>query len=178
VTLTYQDVGGVLVVSRLTQNELLYKGAIKTLDVTNRTLTVGNKTFQVDDRCVVLLRNDRHGTLADIKPGHFVTVLYEDPEGMVVARRIAETSKNFARSLTAIDLSERTIKAKAALGSKTFHLANHCSIRVNGKPAEMKNLRPGDEIEFNYDEVDGINVATRIATGREELNDAPQSRAR
>jgi Cu/Ag efflux protein CusF len=163
VTVMYRDANGVLVASRLTQEPLRHSGTVKSLDASSGKLVVGGKTFRLADGCTVVLRNEHSGSLTDVKLGHFVTVWYEEPPGGLVARRIAQTSRTFVGSLTAIDLSERTIKAKSALDTKTFHLADNCSIRVNGEPAQMKDLKPGEEIEFSYDEVNGVNVATRIA---------------
>ena len=169
VTLAYQDANGVLVASRLTQKPLLHTGTVKAVNSEEGTVKVGSRTFRIADGCEVALRNDQSGTVEDVKPGHLVTVLHEKPGGVPLARRIAQTSETYTGSLTAIDLSERTIKAKATLGSKTFRLADNCSILLSGKPAEMKNLKPGDKLEFSYDEVDGVNVATRIAPANEQV---------
>lgn len=169
VTLTYQDVNGVPVANGLTQEALRHKGTVKAIDVEKRTVTVGTKTFQIADNCAVVLRDNKSGALADVKPGHLVTVLHEDPEGVAVARQIAQTSETFKGALTAIDLSERTIKAKATFGSKQFQVANNCAILIGGKPAEMGSLKPGDKLEFSYDEVDGVNVVTRIVPTNEAV---------
>lgn len=167
VTLTYQDANGVLVADHLVQKPLLHKGTVKAIDAEKHTLTVGGKTYQIADDCAVVLRDNKAGTLAEVKPGHLVTVLHEDPEGIATARQIAQTSETFTGSLTAIDLSEKTIKAKAAFGSKQFNLANNCTILLGGKPAEMSSLKPGDKLEFSYDEINGVNVVTRIVPSNE-----------
>lgn len=162
VTLAYEEVNGVPVASRLTQEALLHKGTVKAIDAEKRTLTIGAKTYRIADGCAVVLRENKPGTLVDVKPGHLVTVLHEDPEGVATARQIAQTSDTFKGALTAIDLTDRTIKAKTAFGSKQFQVAKNCAILVGGKPAEMDSLKPGDKLEFSYDEVDGVNVVTRI----------------
>jgi hypothetical protein len=162
VTLTYQDVNGVLVAARLVQEPLLYKGTIKEFDNAKHTVTVGSKVFKIADGCTVVLRDNRAGTLPDVKPGHLVTVLHEDPEGIATARQIAQTSEIFRGALTAIDLGEHTLKAKAGGSSKQFRVASNCAIILSGKTAALGSLKPGDKLEFSYDEVDGVNVVTRI----------------
>lgn len=169
VTLMYQNANGVLVADRLTQEPLLHKGAVKAIDTERHTLTVGSKTYQIAGDCSVVLRDNKAGTATDVKPGHLVTVLHEDPAGIATARQIAQTSETFKGSLTAIDLSDRTIKAKATFGSKQFQVANNCTILLGGKPAEMSNLKPGDKLEFSYDEIDGVNVVTRIIPSNEPV---------
>lgn len=167
VTLSYQDANGVLVADRLTQEPMRFKGTVKAMDAATRTMTVAGKKFIITEDCSVVLRENKTGTLEDVKPGHYVTVLHEDPEGVATALQIAQTSESFRGSLTAIDLSEKTIKAKSGIGTKQFHVAGNCSILIGGKPAEMKNLKPGDDLEFSYDNVDGVNITTRIVPTKE-----------
>ncbi len=123
-----------------------------------------DKRLQIADDCKVVLRNDQSGTLDNLQPGHRVTVIYESPNGTPTARQIDQTSATFTGTLTAIDLSDRTVKARATFGAKKFNLADGCTIMLNGKPeGQMRDLKPGDRFTFSYDEVNGVNVATRIA---------------
>jgi Cu/Ag efflux protein CusF len=163
VTVSYKNVNGVLVADHLTQRPLLYKGKVKSINPEEHTITVGGKTFHIADGCAVVLLDNKSGTLADVEPDHLVTIRHENPNGVRTARQIAQTSDSFTGSLTAIDLTDRTIKARATFGSKEFHLANNCAILVNGQPAQMNDLKPGDKLVFSFDSVDGVNVATRIA---------------
>ena len=163
VTLTYQDANGVLVADRVAQEPLLYTGTVKAVDAGKHTLTVGRETYRIADDCSVVLHNNRTGSLADVQPGHRVTVLHEDAGGSAVARQIAQTSQTFTGSLTAIDVTERTLKAKTTFASKQFNVANNCIILVGDKPATLSNLKPGDKLEFTYDEINGVNVVSRIA---------------
>jgi Cu/Ag efflux protein CusF len=168
VTVGYQNVDGVLVANRVEQQPMNCEGTVKAVDPAAHTLTVhargSNKTFQLADDCRVVLRNDKSGTLADVQPGNRVTVTYEIPGGKATARQVAQTSATFTGALTAIDLGERTVKAKAASGTKKFHLADNCAIMVNGKPeGEMRDLKPGDSLVLSYDDVDGVNIVNRIA---------------
>jgi Cu/Ag efflux protein CusF len=169
VRVRYQNADGVLVADRVEQQPMSYQGTVKAIDPAAHTLTVHlramNKTFQLADDCRVVLRNNKSGTLADVQAGNRVTVIYEIPEGKATARQIAQTSATFTGSLTAIDLGERTVKARTMSGTKKFHLADNCAILVNGKSdAEVRELKPGDKLVFSYDDINGVNVVNRIAT--------------
>ena len=168
VTVAYRNADGILVAHRIQQQPMQYEGTIKAIDPAKHTVIVhvssGNKTFLIGYDCKIALRNNKSGTLADVQPGHRVTVTYETPGETPVARQIAQTSASFTGTVTAVDTTDRTVKAKSLLGSKKFNLGDGCKILVNGKPeAEVRDLKPGDKLVFNYDEVNGVNVASRIA---------------
>jgi Cu/Ag efflux protein CusF len=168
VTVSYQDARGVLVADRIEQQPLRYEGVVKAIDPAKHQLTVHhramNKTFALAGDCKVMLRGGRTGSLADVQPGNHVTVIYEIPEDTPTARRIDQTSATFTGQVTAIDLTDRTIKAKHTFGAKKFNLADDCAIVLNGRTdGQMRDLKPGDELVFSYDEVNGVNVVNRIA---------------
>jgi len=169
VTINYQDASGVLVADRVTQEPMRSEGMVTAINPGNHTITVHvsgmSKIFQIPDNCAVVLRDDKSGTLADIQVGNHVTVTYETPQDKPTARQIAQTSAMFTGTLTAIDLGERTVKAKTLFDTKKFDLADNCAIVINGKAdGRLSDLRPNDELVFSYDEVDGINVVNRIAS--------------
>lgn len=168
----YTDASGVFVANRIGEEKLVYTGTVERIDAATRTLTVGGKaasrTFRIDDECKVLLKDDKAGALADVQRGHTVRVTYEVPGGSPVAHRIEQKSASFEGTLTAIDVPERTVKAKHLLGSKRFVLADGCRILVNGNgTAELGDLRIGQRLTFSFDEVDGVNVVNRIASAPE-----------
>ena len=170
VTVGYQDANGVPVADRVTQQPMRYEGMVKAIDAKAQTLTlhvgIMDKTFQLPADCAVSLRGDKTGTVGDIQTGDHVTVTYEVPEGKATAREIAQTSATFTGDLTAIDLGQKTIKAKATFSTKKFEVGNDCAIVVNGKPdGKMTDLRPGESLTISYDEVNGVNIINRIAPG-------------
>lgn len=167
VKVSYQDAHGVLVADRIRQEPMNFTGTVQSLNPAAHTLTVHSgwetKTFQVPDDCTVLLRGEKSGAVGDIQTGNYVTVTYETPNGKPTARQIAQTSQTFTGSLTAVDMTARTVKAKTLFGSKTFHLGDNCAIVVNGKPnGQMTDLRLGRRMAISYDDVNGVNVANRI----------------
>jgi Cu/Ag efflux protein CusF len=175
VTIGYQDANGVLIADRVRQQPMRYEGMVKAVDPAAHTLTLHigamDKTFQIADGCGVVLRNDKPGTLADIQTGDHVTVTYETPGDKLTARQIAQTSMEFTGDLTAIDLGEKTLKAKDFLTSKKFNVADNCAIVLNGRTdGQLSDLRPDEKLVFSYDEINGVNVVNRIAPAEEQTN--------
>ena len=168
VRVSYQNAHGVLVADRVTQEAMRSEGTVKSVNLEKHTMTLHfralDKTFRLADDCKVVLRDAKSGTLSDVQPGHHVTVTYETPNGTATARQIAQTSATFTGSLTAIDLSEKTVKAKATFGAKKFNLADGCTIVLNGKTdGQLRDLRPGEKLTFSCDDINGVNVVNRIA---------------
>lgn len=186
VKVAYQNADGVLVADRVEQQPMRYEGMVKAIDPAAHTLTLRlggmDKTFQIANDCSVVLRNDKSGTPADIQTGNHVTVTYETPGGTLTARQIAQTSAEFTGTLTAIDLEEKTVKAKAAFSSKKFNVGDNCAIVINGRTdGHLSDLKPNEKLVFSYDEINGVNVVNRIApaeaqTGSVASNAAPMSR--
>lgn len=169
VKVSYQDVHGVLIADRIEQEPVRFEGTVVGINPTGRTMTVRihhlDKTFQLPIDCYVVLRNERPGNLSDIQAGNHVTVTYEMPDNIPTARQIAQTSRTFTGKLTAIDLGARTVKAEKFLTTKKFNLADHCAIVINGNVnAKLDDLKPDERLAFSYDQINGVNVATRIGT--------------
>ena len=168
VVIGYQDVDGVLVADQVKQLPLRETGMVSAIDPATRTLQLRQhgltKKFQLATDCAVVLRDDKSGALADLQTGDHVTVTYEEPGGTLMARQITQTSLQFSGTLTAIDLGEKTVKAKSSFASKKFNVGDDCAIVINGKPdGRLSDLKPNDRLVFSYDEINGVNVANRIA---------------
>jgi Cu/Ag efflux protein CusF len=168
VSVSYQEVHGVLIASRVEQEPMRFEGMVKTISTDRHTLTLHrtalDKDVQFPADCKIVLRDGRNGTPADIQVGYHVTVTYETPGGMPTAREVAQTSIPFTGTLTAIDLTDNTVKAKAAFDSKKFILADNCAIVINGRAdGKLADLKPNDKLLFNYDEINGVDVVNRIA---------------
>ena len=168
VVVAYQESHGVRVADGVTQQPVRYEGTVTAFDPIQRTMTLHgrglDKTFHIADGCKVVLRGDKSGVLADLQTGNYVTVTYETPNDKLTAWKIAQTSETFSGSLTAIDLDTKTVKAKAMFDTKQFTLGDDCAIVVNGKiGGQLADLKPNDKLVFSYDEINGVNVANRIA---------------
>jgi hypothetical protein len=168
ITVHYQDLQGVRIADRVEQHPMRYEGMVNAVDPNKHTLSLReggfNRSIRIADGCVVTLRQDKSGVLADIQPGDHVTVTYETPNGDPVARQISQTSMEFTGQLTAIDLDQRVMKAKGSFETKEFSMAGNCAIVINGRiDGKLSQLNPDEKLTFNYDTVNGVNVVSRIA---------------
>jgi Cu/Ag efflux protein CusF len=171
VKVSYENASGVLVANRIEQLPQHYRGRVRTVDAEKHELTIRmrgvEKTLRIADDCKVALRADNSSNLADLKPGQIVTVLYETPDTGAVAREITQNSVAFVGTVTAIDVTDRTLKAKGLIASKKFNVGDGCMIVLDGKSTGLSSLKPGDKLEFRFDEVNGVNVVNRITEARE-----------
>jgi Cu/Ag efflux protein CusF len=184
VTVAYQDVDGVLVADRIEQQPMRFEGRVKSIDPTAGTVTVHedglgmDKEFQFAAGCKVMLRDNRSGVVNDIQPGNYVALVYETPPGMPTIQIISQTSEKFTGTLTAIDLDERTIKAKSLFSEMKFSLGDSCVIVANGKTnGQMSDLKPDDKMVFTFDEINGVNVVNRIAPANDNENTVAETRS-
>jgi hypothetical protein len=122
--------------------------------------------FTVSDKCRFLARGKEQGSWEDLKVNQKVNVSYEvEPDGLV-AYKIELRSESFSGLLDAIDVSGRTLRVKYLLTVKRFNLADDCEIIVNGrKGAKLADLKLGQSVDLNYENVDGVMVAQRIVQG-------------
>jgi Cu/Ag efflux protein CusF len=183
VTVSYQNVDGVLVADRIEQQPLRFEGRVKSIDPVARTVTVHeeglglDKQFQFAPGCKVTLRDDKSGLLNDIQPGNYVALVYETPPGLPTVQLISQTSEKFTGTLTAIDTDERTVKAKSLFTEKKFNLGENCVIVANGRPdGQLSDLKPDDKLIFTYDEINGVNVVNHIDPVKENTNTVAAAR--
>jgi Cu/Ag efflux protein CusF len=168
VAVSYESVNGVLVADRVNVQPIRCEGEVVSIDPTAHTMTVhsrgSDKTFIVAEACNVVLRDNKPGTLANIQTGDHVAVTFETPNDKPMAEAISQTSIEFEGTLTAVDLGDKTLKVKSLFGEKTFNVGDDCVIMANGNPSgQLSDLKLNDKIVCNYDEVNGVNVANRIA---------------
>ena len=171
----YQDANGILAADRVEQQPQSFEGRVTSIDTTNGILKLSahweEKSFQMGSNCAIVLHNDQSGSPGDIQIGGNVTVTYEEPGNALIATRIAQTSAVYTGTATAIDLPNRTITAKALLGSKKFSIADGCPVVIHGKTdGQLTDLKPDERLVFSYDEVNGVNVVNRIASAPVETD--------
>jgi hypothetical protein len=166
--IVYQEVHGVLVADRITQEAMNYEGTVKTCDQAARLLTFHgrgrDKVFRIAPDCKVIIRGDKAGSLADVQPGHYVAVTYETPDNKPTVRKIAQTSEVYSGTVTEVEPVSKTIRVKSVYDAKKFILADNCSIIIGDKiNGQLTELKPNDKVVVSYDEINGINVANRMA---------------
>lgn len=102
------------------------------------------------------------------------TVRYTESGGAKVAQRIEQASSTFTGTVEAIDADARTIKAQHLFSEKEFNLAKDCPILFDGKSeGKLSDLRIGDKLSVQYEDIDGVLVATRIARDASPPRPAP-----
>jgi hypothetical protein len=170
IVVAYRNIDGMRVADLVEQQPMLFKGKVTEIDAKKRTMSVRRdgleKTFQIAADCPIDLHNNRTGALTDVQPGNQVTVTFETPGANTVAHRIDQNGQSFTGDLTAIDLNDRTAKAKDLLwAGKTFKLAPNCVVVINGKTgANLRDVKLGERLEFDYIDQNGINIVNRIAS--------------
>jgi hypothetical protein len=168
VKVCYREAGGALVAEQIRVKALHLTGTVQSVDRKARTVTLeepfSNHSFRLADDCKVVLWNGKEGAFIDLTPGNKVRVAYELPNGSPVAYRIRQETQTFVGKVSGIDSTYRTVEASELLEHKQFRVPDNCPIMVNGKPTEnLRNLQLGHTYLFSYENVDGVNVAERIA---------------
>lgn len=170
VEVRYQKVHGVLVAGKISQHNQMLTGYITAVNPGERTLTVKHsgrsRDFVVMEQHEVLLKDNKVGTLENLKIGHSVSVAYHPAAGAWTTHKIVQQAESFVGTIQAIDAGARTVRARSYLNEQKFHLADQCQIVVaNQANASLRDLRIGDRVEFTYENTAGVLVTTRI--GRE-----------
>jgi hypothetical protein len=174
VKIRYQNVEGVRVADRIVEKALHYDGTVQAVDPKAGTATMEEaplykpfrapEKFRIASDCKLTLANGSDGTVADLRPGDRITVIYELPGGSPVAYRIREQTSTFVGKLDAIDLPARTVKAKQMTSEKTFQVGDKCRIIAsNQQSAPLKDLSLGQQYRFTYRDVNGVNVLDEVA---------------
>jgi len=181
VRIRYQKVDGVLVADRIAERPLHYAGTVDAVDAKARTVTMAEeplakpfrrpRVFRIADDCKVILPDGKHATLASLQAGDRITILYESPGWTPVAYRIRQRSLTFVGMVDEVDLSGRTVEAKDMLAGKKFELSDQCRILgPDGRAGHLKDVALGRRYEFTYENVEGVNVLTRIAPAQPAMS--------
>lgn len=185
VEVQYTSVGGVNVARQIAENYRHFTGHIVALGPEGQSLTVeqglSKRSFALADDYNVVT-SGKKGAMGDLKIGHKVVVAYSSAGDSNLAHQIAQNSLSFVGTVEAMDAETRTLKAEHFMTDRRFHLADDCPIVINGKPdGKLSDLRLGDTVMFNYDNVHGVLVANRIAreteSARPENSQTAQSKA-
>lgn len=178
VMVRYCEAEGVRVADQITERALRYNGTIHAVDQKTGTLTMEEvplyrpfhapERFRIASDCQVSRWDGHEGTPAELQTGDRISIIYELPGGSPVAYRIRDMSSSFVGAIEAVNLTDRTVKAKALHDEKTFDLGSSCQIVLPGEKAgKLKDLALGQKCKFTYENVDGVNVLDRIAPAQE-----------
>ncbi|MEW6305525.1 MAG: hypothetical protein AB1705_18770, partial [Verrucomicrobiota bacterium] len=163
----YVKAGGVLIARKVVQPDESVTGYIQAVDLEQRVLTIEeggrNKMFKLAEDCKTIQHGDKQVGVEELRVGQRVRVVYANAGGSLVTHRIEQNQTTFSGTITAIDLSTRTVKAKRLLSNKQFALAKDCKIVGDGKPlTNLAQLRIGQPVSISFEEVQGVNVAYRV----------------
>ncbi len=174
----YYYTNDVFVADSVQQELMTCNGTVRTNDLANHTLMlrflVLNKTFKIADDCQIVLSDGKSGAVTDIQSGNYVTVTYETPGGdEAVAHKIAQTDATLINGrVIEINQTNRTITTATVLNyhPKKFHLADNCTIAVNGKTnAPLSDIKIFDRLVFTYNNIKGVNIVNYITTNTPTL---------
>lgn len=169
VEIQYRDAQGVLVAGQIQQHNLVFDGYIASINPGQRSLVLksgtGKKELIAAENCTVILKDEKIGTLENLKVGHAVRIAYQPGERPWIASKIEQRAEAFVGTIQAIDAGNRTVKARSFMTEKKFNLADSCRIVVDGKAdAGLRDLRIGDKVEFSYEDANGVLVVNRIGS--------------
>jgi PDZ domain-containing secreted protein len=166
VTVSYQESDGVLVATHIAQRWYTQTGYIKATTPGNREIVMERmgmaKKFKVNDNTRLTI-HDETAKLSDLKPGQKVTVTYTKQDDVWLAQKVEDTSETFTGAVEAIDAGSNSIKVKSLINTRKFNLGEGCKIVLNGETnGKLKDLRIGQKVTIDYEEVKGVMVAARI----------------
>jgi len=169
VTVSYQEADGVLVATHIAQRWYTHTGYIKTTTPASREIVMERlgmaKKYKVNDNTRLTIHNDS-AKLGDLKPGQKVTVTYTKQDDVWLAQKVEDTSETFTGTVEAIDAGANSIKVKSLINTRKFNLGEGCKIVLNGETnGKLKDLRIGQKVTIDYEEVKGVMVAARIELG-------------
>lgn len=178
VKVRYLNSHGVLIAHGIQQENQVYHGRVETIDPAIKSIGIKRgaavRKFSLPENYTVLLKDNKSGTLADLKVGQMVHVIYESLDDEYFARRIEQKNPTFVGTIRSMDATTRTVKAKSVFEEKTFRLADKCRVvTADDSDASLRDLRIGDRVEFVYEDKDGVLVANRI--GQESPSAAAES---
>src|SRR5262249_32841094 len=98
------------------------------------------------------------------KVGHKIHLTYELDRGTMKMVHLDQHSLTFDGVVKAVDTTDRTLKARELLADRKFEIAGDCAIVIDGRlGAKLTDLKLGRPVDLDYEEVDGIYVAHRVA---------------
>jgi hypothetical protein len=96
VTVSFQESHGALIANQIEQQPMQYVGTVSRINLEKHRLAlrrwIFDKRLNIAADCITILGDHGVGTLADIRPGDPVVVLYETPGGNPTAWQITKTA--------------------------------------------------------------------------------------
>ncbi|MCD6051805.1 MAG: hypothetical protein K0Q55_3214 [Verrucomicrobia bacterium] len=177
VVVRYEESDGVFIATRISQRWYTQVGYVKTATPANHEIVLDRvgtaRKFKVNDSTRLTIHNDK-ARLSDYKTGQKVTITYTKQDDLWLAHKVEDTSERFVGTVEAIDAEANTMKVKNLLTTKKFNLGDGCKIVFNNDTSgKLRNVRLGEKVTVNYEDMKGVLVAGRIelATDRAPATD-------
>ncbi len=169
VVVSYQETDGVLVATHIAQRHYNQTGYIKSATPATHEIVMDRvgmaKKFKVNDSTQITIHKDE-SILGDLKAGQKVTITYTKQGDFLLAHKVVDKSETFSGTVEAIDAGSNTLKVKNLLTTHKFNLGDGCKIVVHGDTyGRLRDLRIGQKVTIDYEEVKGVMVAARIELG-------------
>lgn len=165
VVVRYQETDGVLIASHIAQRWHAYTGEVKAVASGSKEVTLEKmgmaRKFKLSEDARLLVHN-KEITLKELKPGQRVTINYTKLDDQLWALKVVDPTDTMTGSLEAIDVASNTVKVKYLMTSRKFNLGDGCKVMVNDAEGKLKDLRIGQKVTIDYEEVRGVFVAARI----------------
>ena len=147
-----------------------YTGQIVSVDSQDRMVSVkswplSQKEFNLGDKCAFALLGVNNGTVADLRPGEKITVMYQDSHGVRIADRIQQVPMQYEGMVKAIDPSTHTLTLQNRYGpDESLLIADGCNVTLRqNKAGVLTDIQPGDHVTVTYEEPNGSKTARQIA---------------
>ena len=121
------------------------------------------RNFNTATDCKVSLQDKPVASLAELRPGQKVDVRYDENNGVLIARQIAQHDLIYTGHITAIDPAARTLTLKEGVTTHNLAVAPDCAVVMkDDKWAALSSLQVGDAVQVIYEPVKGLHMASRI----------------
>lgn len=157
--------------SALAGTEVLAKeaassGAIAAVNPANRTMTLKqflrSRTYNLPSNCAISIGNKHDVTLADLKPGMDVDVIYKKSDGVLIASQVTQEQKILTGSIKSLDGQAHKFALENKAITHDFKVADDCQFLVNDKATAWKDLKVGQRVTVHYVKENGAKFAERI----------------
>jgi len=166
VVVSYQEADGVFVATHIAQRWYTQTGYIRSATPASHEIVMDRmgmaKKFRVNDSTKFIIHQDA-AKLGDLKPGQKVTLTYTRQDDLWLAQKVVDSSETFTGTVEALDAGANTLKVKSLLTTHKFNLGDGCKIVLDGDTTgRLRDLRIGQKVTIDYEEVKGVMVAARI----------------
>jgi len=149
------------------QRNKIFKGSVTAVNTGDKTISVRGflfpRHFDMASDCRVSLQDKAVASLADLRPGQQVDIRYEDDNGVLIAKGIAQHDLGMTGHIAAIDPATGTLLVRHGLMTREFTLAPNCALVIkDNKMPRLNNLQIGDAVYVVYEPANGAKVARRI----------------